>query len=130
MNIFADFICENINNVFKSSLIPTCLKSADVAPVHKKVKGNYRLLSILPILSKVIERTIFAQMSEFLRTFYLHNNAASGKVIVRNIVFWLLEKWKCVVDRSNTFRDLLTACLRLLIVSTMDFLQQNLTYMG
>ena len=44
----------------------------------------------------------------FIRTFYRRKNAASGKAIVRSIIFLtLLEKWKCPVDRDNTFGALL-----------------------
>ena len=42
------------------------LKSAGAIPLHKKgkkdLKENYRLVSIPPILSKVFERTMFAQI--------------------------------------------------------------------
>ena len=67
--IFSNFICESINNSIKSSIFPPCLKHADVTPLHKKcnktLKGNYRPVSILPIFSKVFERSMFQQMSSF-----------------------------------------------------------------
>ena len=62
-DIFSSFICESINNSIKSSIFPSCLKHADVTPLHKKcnksLKENYRPVSILPILSKVFERSMF-----------------------------------------------------------------------
>ena len=68
-DIFSNFICESINNSIKSSIFPSCLKHADVTPLHKKcnksLKENYRPVSILPILSKVVERSIFKQISSF-----------------------------------------------------------------
>ena len=36
VDIIADFICENIDSAFKSSLFPVCLKSANVTLLHKK----------------------------------------------------------------------------------------------
>ena len=43
--------------------IPSCLKEADVAPIHKKgkkdKKENYRPVSILPVLSKIFEIIMF-----------------------------------------------------------------------
>ena len=36
LNIFVDFLCTNINSSFKSSSFPSCLKMADVTPLHKK----------------------------------------------------------------------------------------------
>ena len=38
VDIFANFIYENTSSVCKSSLSPFCLKSADMASLHKKVK--------------------------------------------------------------------------------------------
>ena len=35
-DIFSNFICESINNSIKSSIFPSCLKHADVTPLHKK----------------------------------------------------------------------------------------------
>ena len=92
LDIFAGFLCTNINSSFKSSSFPSCLKMADVTPLHKKgkkdLKENYRSVSILPIFSKVFERSMFAQMS----TFCQNNNVASGKATVHNNVFWLCYK--------------------------------------
>ena len=68
-DIFSNFICESINNSIKSSTFPSCLKHADVTPLHKKcnksLKENYRPVSIILILSKVFERSMFKQMSRF-----------------------------------------------------------------
>ena len=73
-DIFSSFICESINNSIKSSIFPSCLKHADVTPLHKKcnksLKENYKPVSILPTLSKVFERrSMFEQMSRFFYTF-------------------------------------------------------------
>ena len=61
-NIVAFFIHHNFNNSLSSSTFPTTLKYAYVKPVFKKDdktdKENYRLISILPTLTKVYERLI------------------------------------------------------------------------
>ena len=48
---------------------PDSLKCANVRPIYKKVdpfdKKNYRLVSILPLLSKVYERVIYEQVSNY-----------------------------------------------------------------
>ena len=66
---------------------------ADVTHLHKKgkknLKENCRSVSILPVFSKVFERGMFAQMSNFFDKFLQNNNVASGKAIVHNNVFWL-----------------------------------------
>ena len=61
-DIVAFFIHHNFNNSLSSSTFPTTLKYAYVKPVFKKDdktdKENYRLISILPTLTKVYERLI------------------------------------------------------------------------
>ena len=93
LDIFADILCTDINSPFKSSSFPSCLKMADVTPLHKKgkkdLKENYRPVTILPLFLKVTERSMFAEISSFLITFCQNNNVASGKAIVCNNVFWL-----------------------------------------
>ena len=46
---------------------------ADVTPLHKKgkkdLKENYRPVSILPIFSKVFEKSMFVEMSSFFDNF-------------------------------------------------------------
>ena len=93
-DIFTNFICESINNSIKSSVFPSCLKHADVTPMHKKcnesLKENYRPVSIIPILSKVFERSMFMLMSSFFYIQYFQNIAmASEKDLVLNNVSWL-----------------------------------------
>ena len=73
-DICSKFICESINNSIKSSIFPSCLKHANVTPLHKKcnksLKEIYRPVSILPILSKVFDRSMFKQMSGFLMIYF------------------------------------------------------------
>ena len=56
--IFSNFICESINNFIK-----TAIKTADVTSLHKKsnksINENYSPIRLLPILSKVFERSMF-----------------------------------------------------------------------
>ena len=51
------------NQSLSSGQIPTEWKSADITPIHKKDSAepaeNYRPISLLPIVSKVLERCVF-----------------------------------------------------------------------
>ena len=57
IDIFADFLCTNINSAIKSASFPFSLKLTDVTPSHKKgrkdMKENFWPVGILPALSKV-----------------------------------------------------------------------------
>ena len=62
-----------INNSLSEGLFPDSLKRVNITDVHKKNdpldKKNYRQVSILPLLSKVYERAIFNQLSEYMQKF-------------------------------------------------------------
>ena len=111
LEIFDNFLCINMNNFFKSSLFPSC-KMANVTPLHKKgmkdLHENYWPVTILPILSKVFETSMFAQMFSFvLQLFCQNNNVPSGMAIVQRLLA-LLEKWKRPVDSGQIFGASLT----------------------
>ena len=70
-----DFTYEMLSNCINNSLgevlFADSLKRANTTPVHKKSdpldKGNYRPLSILPLLSKFYERAISNQLFEYMQ---------------------------------------------------------------
>ena len=99
LDILADFQCTNINSFFKPSSFPSCLKTADVTPLHKKgkkdLKENNRPVSILPIFSKVFERSMFAEMSHFFDNFLSKQQCSFRKgYSIQQCLLALLEKWK------------------------------------
>ena len=65
VDIFADFFWKSKNSSITSYTFPSCLKSADLIPLHKKdkkdKKDNYRPASILPTLSKCLQNFMFSQ---------------------------------------------------------------------
>ena len=58
-----------VNDVFDKSSFPTQAKAAEVGPIHKKDsqldKNNYRPVSVLTILSKIIEKSMNKQLLGF-----------------------------------------------------------------
>ena len=66
---FNGFLILNINK----SVFPDSLKIANITPAHKKDeptdKENYRPVSVLPLLSKVFERLLYDQLSEYLEKY-------------------------------------------------------------
>ena len=69
VTFFAKYKCDDINTSIRSSKFHNELKETDIVPVHKEKpklsKDNYRTISILPNISKVYERYLYEQMSEF-----------------------------------------------------------------
>ena len=59
-----------VNLSLRSGTFPNEMKLAKVIPLHKKKSrleaGNYRPVSILPIISKILERVVFIQLNNYL----------------------------------------------------------------
>ena len=84
-----------------------------MTPLHKKgnkdLKENHRPVSILPVFSKVFERSMFAQMSSFFDTFLSKQQCGFRKgYSTQQCLLALLEKWKRAVDSGQMFGALLT----------------------
>ena len=73
-DIFNNFFCNSFKNSIKLLTFPEILKHADITPLYKKgkkdIKGNYRPVSILPNLSKIFEKCMFEQMSQFFENIF------------------------------------------------------------
>ena len=54
-------------------IFPVSLKFGDIAPVYKKDetinKENYRPVSVVPLISKIFERIIHDQVSQYLEKY-------------------------------------------------------------
>ena len=92
-NIGPRFLCDGadsltsiityiVNLSIKSKIVPDCVKTAKVTPIHKKNDklevGNYRPISILPALSKTLEKAIHAQIDEHCKRNNLYYQLQSG----------------------------------------------------
>ena len=70
----AEVLTSSLTDLFNTSVInclfPSDLKYANVSPLHKKDdttnKENYRPVSILPSISKIYERLMFQQISNYI----------------------------------------------------------------
>ena len=62
-----------INDAINKGVFPDRLKIANITPAHKKDeptdKENYRPVRVLPLLSKVFERLLYDQLSEYLEKY-------------------------------------------------------------
>ena len=95
-----------INNAIDSCEFPDSLKTANITPVYKKDeksdKANYRPISILPLLSKVFERVIYNQLSNFLDNHF--NKLLCGfrkNHSTQHALFRLLHLWQTHLDKNG-----------------------------
>ena len=113
VDLFADFIVGSLKGTIKTSIFASCLKLADITPLHKKGrkdnKENYRPVSILPTLSKIFEKILFEQMSVFFEKILSNQQCGFRKgYSTQHCLLNLLEKWKNCVDKGKVFGALLT----------------------
>ena len=112
------FIC---NHSITNSVFPSKWKEAKVTPLHKngphEEVNNYRPISILPVLSKVLEKHVHESLSDFLHEYNLLHKTQSGfrtqhsceTALVNTIDSWLnaLDNGKMVgvvlVDFKKAF---------------------------
>ncbi len=115
-----------INKSIATSIFPDGLKLADIKPVYKckgtLSKENYRPINILPILSKIFEGILDAQLEEFfdnILSIFLsafHKNYSCQSVLIK-----MIEDWKMALDKQQTTgaifidlsKDLLTCLIAL-----------------
>ena len=81
-NIIAHPMSELINLSFHAGIFPNIFKGAKVVPIFKngnpQLVSNYRPISILPILSKVIEKCIASRMFQYLAKFNIITDKQYG----------------------------------------------------
>ena len=58
-------------NCFDNGIFPDLWKKSNIVPVHKKgdkqLLQNYRPISLLPILGKILEKSMFISIFEYLQ---------------------------------------------------------------
>ena len=71
-----------VNLSITSEMVPSSFKQAKVIPLFKKGSkldpGNYRPVSILSVLSKLLERAVCTQMNEYLEKRHILFENQSG----------------------------------------------------
>ena len=92
----SDIVSPYIREIYDKAILncefPAFLKFADISPFHKKEertkKENYRPISILPIISKIIERNMWEQISKFIDKNLSPYLSGFRKGITHNIVYY------------------------------------------
>ena len=95
-----------INETFRTSEFPHSLKVGQVFPLHKKKdplnKENSRPVSILNTTSKIYERAMHDQLSEYFKAVFSPFLAAFRKGFgCQTTLLRLLEDWKRALDNHE-----------------------------
>ena len=101
-----DVFTNSINKSVETGYFPDSLKLANVTPVFKKEepfdKSNYRLVSILPVLSKVYENIIYNQLSDYSESFLNNMLCCFQKAhSTKHALFKILRSWQQDLDNGG-----------------------------
>ena len=112
-NFFAEAICFYFNKSLENGKFPNCLKLANTTSVFKPgartSKNNYRPISILPVFSKIFERLLSRQLSEFFDNILSKFQSGFRKGYgTQHCLLLMLEIWKEATDNNKAFGALLT----------------------
>ena len=95
-----------INGALSQGIFPDSLKLANITPVHRKDettdKENYRPVSVLPLFSKIFEKVIYDQLSQYLEK-YLNSLLCGFRKAhsSQHALFKLLQAWQEELDKSG-----------------------------
>ena len=105
-DIFTDYICGFFNESIKKSTFLSILKNLNITPVFKE---DYRLVSILPAISKIFEKLLCKQITSFIDTLLSKYQCGfRTDFSAQHCLLAKLEKWKNDVDKGKVFGALLT----------------------
>ena len=152
-HIFAPIVAEIVNLSMNNGVVPAALKLAHVHPTLKKsslnpeLLKNYRPISNLPYISKVLERVVFSRLSDYLRennlldsrqsAYRAHHSVETLLVNLSNDILMEMDLGRITVlvslDLSSTFdtvhHDILLNILSSLGIQdvVLDWLKSYLT---
>ena len=102
-NILITPLAKLINLCIEKHYFPDALKIASVTPIYKKGDPddptNYRPISILPVISKILENVLKRQLADYFESFGLFNKCQFG-----------FRAGKSTVDAINVFVENVVEC--------------------
>ena len=116
-NFTFSVLTDCINESFETGTFSDCLKEANVTPIFKKDdlldKGNFRAVSILPLLSKVFEKLIYKQLSSYIESFLSSIICGFRKAHnTQHALFKLLHSWQKELDQKRFVGTILMDLLK------------------
>ena len=101
-------LCHIINLSIVNGIVPTEWKTARIVPIHKSgsrtLFDNYRPISILPTISKIIEKIVHKQLVTFLeenKLIYRHQFGFRSHMSTEQAATLFLDSIRLNVDKGN-----------------------------
>ena len=95
-----------VNRMIQECEFPNPLKYARVTPIYKKKDPldcqNYRPVSILPTVSKIFERSLEEQLSQYFENLFNPYLSAFRKgYSCQSVLLSICEEWRSALDRGD-----------------------------
>ena len=119
-----------INLSIKNQEYPECYKRSKIVPLIKKPEDDplnpksYRPVSLLPILSKVLERAVFVQIEEYTESNKLlhpSNHGGRGNHSTTTAMIEMHDQWANAVDKGD-----IVGCMMLDLSAAYDMASHSL----
>ena len=106
ISYFARIIKKLFNQCLCESVYPSILKVARITPIFKKGKrslvGNYRPVSVLPVLNKIFEKLIFKRLDSFIESNNVLSDSQHGFRAGRSTDTASLELVRCILPAFSS----------------------------
>ena len=120
LKLSSAYISRSISKIFNKSIasckFPSQWKEARIICLHKggstNDKSNYRPISLLPILSKILERHVYISIISFLNTHKLLSDKQSGFRKKHDCETALLKVTQDLYDSINNGSLVWNCCFR------------------
>ena len=141
MKNVAHIISGPLDDIFNLSLstgsVPEQLKAAKVIPIYKKenveIFSNYRPVSVLPCVSKILERLILNRCMDYIKNYNILNEKQFGfrpKHSTYMAIIELVDKIANAVERNETTVDIFLDLSKAFHKINHDILLYKLEYYG
>ena len=112
-NFFAEQIFLQFNDGIESSKYAESFKFANITPAFKQgsrnLKDNYRPISILPVVSKIFEKLLCNQLSNYFDNIFSKFQCGFRKGFnAQHSLLLMIDKWKKAIDSNKVFGAILT----------------------
>ena len=112
-DVFTPVITDDYNNCVAIGIFPECFKTAEVIPSYKKdkptEKTNYRPISILSNISKIYERLMHDNMSDYFNDVLSKFQCGFRKGFsAQNCLLYMIETIRKTRDNHGVFAAVMT----------------------
>ena len=112
-DIISPYLTNLLNGSIENNIFPDSLKLAEVTPTHKKKEttniNNYRPVSVLPCISKLFEKMLYAQIHSFIEKFPSPYLCGFRKgYSTQDCLLVMVETWEKALDKKENAGAMLT----------------------